>query len=68
MTLTANPSQEPIIQGGPVNDLVGLFCPNDTPLERVRALSPPGITVEWVDSNGRLKEQVEVMKEAVRRL
>lgn len=51
-----------------MNDLVGLFCPNDTPLERVRALSPPGITVEWVDSNGRLKEQVEVMKEAVRRL
>ena len=48
-----------------MSHLVGLFCPNDTPLERVRALAPPGIRVEWVDSNGQLDGQAEVMKDAV---
>ena len=48
-----------------MSHLVGLFCPNDTPLERVRDLAPSGIRVEWVDSNGQLDGQAEVMKDAV---
>ena len=48
-----------------MSHLVGLFCPNDTPLERVRALAPPEFRVEWVDSNGQLDGQAEVMKDAV---
>ena len=45
--------------------LVALFCPNNTPLERARSLAPPGIRVEWVDSNGQLSAQAEVMQDAV---
>ena len=45
--------------------LVGLFGPNETTLERVRALASPGIRVEWVDSNGQLDAQAEVMQDAV---
>ena len=45
--------------------LVGLFGPNETPLERVRALAAQGIKVEWVDSNGQLDAQAEVMQDAV---
>ena len=45
--------------------LIGLFGPNETPLERVRALAAQGIKVEWVDSNGQLDAQAEVMQDAV---
>ena len=45
--------------------LVGLFGQNETPLERVRALAAQGIKVEWVDSNGQLDAQAEVMQDAV---
>ena len=45
--------------------LIGLFGPNGTPLERVRALAAQGIKVEWVDSNGQLDAQAEVMQDAV---
>ena len=45
--------------------LVGLACPNATSLERVRALAPPVIRVEWVDSNGHVDAQAEVMQDAV---
>ncbi len=48
-----------------MSHLVGLFCPNDTPLERVRDLAPSGMRVDWVDSNGQLDGQAEVMKDAV---
>ena len=48
-----------------MSHLVGLFCPNDTSLERVRALAPPGIEVAWVDSNGQLDAQAEAMQDAV---
>ncbi len=45
--------------------LVALFCPNDTPLERVRSFAPREIRVEWVGSNGQLDAQAEVMQDAV---
>ena len=48
-----------------MSHLVGLVCPNATSLERVRALAPPVIRVEWVDSNGHIDAQAEVMQDAV---